>query len=253
MNQIRRRIAGLGVIAGTVAAFAAQAQQPMQVPAPLPLPAAAATPTPAPVQAQAAAPAATQTAEGAQKFLAALVKKGNAHTWFVDDQGRTNHVRGKAVTTRTDVGVLGSTERKTEKAIDKQLAVFSALEADSLAPDGKGDACMTRIARWETRETLSDTRTWQQTDEGFLIDTPILFSEISTYEIGKELQAPHWIDWRNVKIVRSTKGAQMTASFKGRNFVVHLAFVGESELVDRVEYAMKFLKMSCDDTASTGF
>ena len=45
----------------------------------------------------------------------------------------------------------------------------------------------------------------------------------------------------------------MTASFKEKSFWTHLAFSGEAELVDRVEYAMKFLKLSCDDTTATGF
>ncbi|MDR7332377.1 hypothetical protein [Roseateles asaccharophilus] len=45
----------------------------------------------------------------------------------------------------------------------------------------------------------------------------------------------------------------MAASFKGKAFTAHLAFSGETELIDRVEYAMRFLKMSCDDSAATGF
>jgi hypothetical protein len=45
----------------------------------------------------------------------------------------------------------------------------------------------------------------------------------------------------------------MTASFKEKNYTAHLSFTGETELVDRVEYAMKFLKLSCDDTTATGF
>jgi hypothetical protein len=32
-----------------------------------------------------------------------------------------------------------------------------------------------------------------------------------------------------------------------------MAFTGDAELIDRVEYAMKFLKMSCDEGAATGF
>ena len=247
MNPTRPWIAASGAIAGALLALGAHAQQ--TPPAPAPLPVTAPSPTPTPPASQAP----TQTAEGAQKFLAALVKKGNAQAWFVDGQGRTNHVRGKAVRTTTEVGLLGSDQSKTETAIDKQLPAFTVLEVDSMAPDGKPDACVTRISKWETRETLTETRSWNTKDEGFLIDTPILNSETSTYELAPELRSPHWIDWRNVKLARSTKGGQMTASFKGRNFLANLAFSGETELVDRIEYAMKFLKMSCDDTAATGF
>ncbi len=196
---------------------------------------------------------AAQTAEGAQKFLAALVRKGNAHTWFVDAQGRTNYVQGKATTTQTRVELLGPEESKSERPIEKQLSAFNVTEIDSQGADGKPDACVTRIAKWTVRDPLSESRNWQSTDEGILIDTTILHAESSTYELSPELQAPHWIDWRNVRLSRSTNGAQMTASFKDRNYWAHLAFSGETELVDRVEYAMKFLKLSCDDTTATGF
>lgn len=204
-------------------------------------------------QAQQAAPQG-QTAEGAQRFLGALVRKGHAYTWFVDAAGRTNYARGKSVETVTHIGVImGNEERKYEKVIEKQLSSFTVNEIDTQGPDGKPDACMTRIAKWQAREPLTESRSWQTTDEGILIDTPILHAETSTYELSPELAAPHWIDWRNVKIARTTNGAQMTASFKEKTFTAHLAFTGETELVDRVEYAMKFLKLSCDDTASTGF
>lgn len=201
------------------------------------------------VQAQTA-----QTAEGAQRFLAALVNKGSAQAWFVDAQGRTNHVRGKAVTTTTHVGViLDNDEVKSERAVEKQLTAFTVTEIDTQGPSGKQDACQTRIAKWELRDQLTESRSWNTMDEGILIDTPILHAETSSYTLSPELASPHWIDWRNVKLTRATSGTVMTASFKEKNFVAHLAFTGENELIDRVEYAMKFLKMSCDDTAATGF
>jgi hypothetical protein len=195
-----------------------------------------------------------QTAEGAQKFLAAWVKKGAAQTWFVDAQGRTNYVRGTATTTTTRIELLGPEESKSVKAVEKQLTPFLVTEIDSERPDGKKDACLTRIAKWEVRDQLLETRSWNTVDEGILVDTPILNSETSSYEPAPELIAFHWIDWRNVKLNRSTNGAQVTASYKEKNFIANLAFMpGEPELADRIEYAMKFLKMSCDDTAATGF
>lgn len=194
-----------------------------------------------------------QTAEGAQRFLAALVKKGSAQAWFVDGQGRTNHVRGKAARTTTHVGVISDDEEKSEHVVEKQLTAFAVTEVDSQGSDGKPDACVTRITKWTMSEPLVESRSWQTTDEGFLIDTPIVHAETSTYELSPELASPHWIDWRNVKLARTLNGAQMTASFKEKNFTANLAFSGETELVDRIEYAMKFLKLSCDDTAATGF
>ena len=204
-------------------------------------------------QAPGPAPQQGQTAEGAQRFLSTLVRKGNGYAWFVDAQNRTNHVRGKAVRTTTHVGVISNEEQKSERVIEKQLGAFAVSAIDSQGPDGKPDACLTRIAKWETKEQLVENKSWQTTDEGILIDTPILHNENSAYELSPELLGPHWIDWRNVKLARSTNGAQMTASFKAKNFTAHLSFTGETDLVDRVEYAMKFLKMSCDDTTATGF
>ncbi len=198
-------------------------------------------------------PQSGQTAEGAQRFLSTLVRKGNAQAWFIDGQGRTNYVRGKAVKTTTHVGVISDDEAQSERLVEKQLPAFSVAEVDSQGADGKPDACLTRIAKWSPSVPLVESNSWQTTDEGFLIDTPILHAETSTFELSAELSAPHWIDWRNVKLARSLNGTQMTASFKEKNYLTHLAFTGETELIDRVEYAMKFLKLSCDDTAATGF
>lgn len=222
MKNNKRWTAALGALACALAAAGAQAQQ-------------------------------GQTAEGAQRFLAALVKKGNAHAWFVDGQGRTNYVRGKATATATRVELLGPEQSKSERVIEKQLAAFTVTEVDSQSADGRTDACRTRITKWEVRDQLTESRNWQSVDEGILIDTTIVHAETSTYELSPELAAPHWIDWRNVKIGRSTNGAQMTVSFKEKNYTANLAFTGETDLIDRVEFAMKFLKLSCDDTTATGF
>ena len=212
----------LGLLAGTLAAGAALAQQ-------------------------------NQTAEGAQRFLAALVKKGNGHAWLVDAQGRTNHVRGKAVITTVEVGLLSEESRKIERASEKQLSSFIVSELDTQDPDGNVNACITRIAQWRPRESLVSTTNWTSTDEGVFIDTDYRHTQVLTFELSPELSSPQWIDWRNVKLTRSTNGAQMQVAFTAKQHTVNLAFHGETDLVDRVEYAMKFLKMSCDDTASTGF
>jgi hypothetical protein len=195
-----------------------------------------------------------QTAEGAQKFLAAVARKGGAQAWFVDAQGRNNYVRGKATRTTTRIELLGPEESKSERSIEKQLPPFTVTEIDMQGANGRKDACLTRIAKWEAKEQLFENRSWSEVDEGILVDTTILHSESSRYEPSSELTSPHWIDWRNVKLSRSANGAQITVSFKEKMFLANLAFVpGEPELADRIEYAMKFLKMSCDDTAETGF
>ena len=47
----------------------------------------------------------------------------------------------------------------------------------------------------------------------------------------------------------------VTVTSKGQSFTkVHLTYAaGDLDLADRIEFAMKFLKMSCDNSANTGF
>ena len=204
--------------------------------------------------AQAQTAATGQTAEGAQKFMSALVKKESGWLWLVDAAGRTNYVQGKSVYKRTVVNALtANDESHHQDVVEKQLQSFHVTEIDMQGSDDKPDACMTRITKWRVRDQLLASESWQSTEEGFLVDSPVLHSKQTTYQVPPEMSAPHWIDWRNVKLARATNGAQMTASFKGKAYTVNLAFTGETELLDRVEYAMKFLKLSCDDTTSTGF
>jgi hypothetical protein len=201
----------------------------------------------------------TQTAEGAQRFLALLVKNGNAQAWFVDAQGRTNPVPGLAsdslVYFRSVLdGMLSSkSNEKAERITEKQLKPFAVTEIDISGANGKPNACLTRISKWEVGDQLVEVKQWWSKEEGFLTDIPVQHTETSTYKLPPELATPHWIDWRNVTLNRVQNGTQMTASSKGKNFTANLSFAGETELVDRIEYAMKFLKLSCDDAAATGF
>ncbi|WP_457424609.1 hypothetical protein [Roseateles sp. P5_E7] len=225
MNKMRW-IATLSVLGCTLCATLAEAQQP------------------------------TQTADGAQKFLATLVAKGNATTWFVDAQNRRNYVRNMAkVTTVEFAAVFFDDPVEWQKPIEKQLLPFTLSEIDTLGPKEKPDACMTRLAKWRVneKEQMVETQTWRTTKPGFLKDQLYEHRLSGTYEPSPELLAPHWIDWRNVTLTRTPEGTQMTASFKGKDLTANLAFSGETELIDRVEYAMKFLKMSCDDSTATGF
>ena len=196
-----------------------------------------------------------QTAEGAQKFLATLVAKGHATTWFVDAQNRRNHVRTMAKVNTFEYGVFADAPSEWQKPIEKQLLPFTIHQIDTLGPNGKPDACMTRLAAWRVNanEQRIETQTWRTTKPGVLQDRIYEHRLTGTHEPSPELLGPHWIDWRHVDLARAPEGTQMTVSFKGKVFTAHLAFNGETELIDRVEYAMKFLKMSCDDSAATGF
>lgn len=64
---------------------------------------------------------------------------------------------------------------------------------------------------------------------------------------------PHRIEWGKVDISRSSGsvGVSTPDARFGRFFLSFSA--PDPDMIDRIEYAMKFLKMSCDATASTGF
>lgn len=225
MNK-KRSIATLSVLGCTLWAPLAEAQQP------------------------------SQTADGAQQFLATLVAKGHATVWFIDAQNRRNYVRNLAkVTTVEFAAVFFDDPVEWQKPIEKQLLPFTLNETDTLGSKGRPDACMTRLAKWSVNanEQLVETQTWRTTKPGLLKDRLYEHRLTGTHQPSPELLAPYWIDWRNVNLARTPEGAQMTASFKDKDFTVHLAFTGDTELIDRVEYAMKFLKLSCDNSTATGF
>jgi hypothetical protein len=200
-----------------------------------------------------------QTAEGAQRFLALQVKNGNAQAWFVDAQGRTNPVPGVASDSLVyylsilEGALSNKSNEKVERTTEKQFKPFAVTEIDSVGADGKPNACLTRISKWAVGDQLVEVKQWSSTVEGVLQDITVEHTETSTYKLPPELASPQWIDWRNVRLNRVLNGTQMIASFKGKNFTANLSFTGETELVDRIEYAMRFLKLSCDDAAATGF
>jgi hypothetical protein len=57
-------------------------------------------------------------------------------------------------------------------------------------------------------------------------------------------------------ITRNSSG-RVFATLQDARFDIQLVYIGDvrkdAEMSDRVEFAMKFLKASCDKTAATGF
>jgi hypothetical protein len=60
------------------------------------------------------------------------------------------------------------------------------------------------------------------------------------------------IDWGNAKVSRSPN-SEITVTSVGQAFpTIHVSFApGDLNLADRIEYAMKFLAMSCYEGART--
>ena len=100
-------------------------------------------------------------------------------------------------------------------------------------PSDPQDACVTRISKVAAGENMP----WQFKEKGF----------------SASHNPPHYIDWRKAQISRHANGIQIivpNATFRE----LRLGFTAnEPEMIDRIDYAAKFLQMSCDPTVDTGF
>lgn len=199
------------------------------------------------------------SADSAQQFLAMQLKKVATQVRFVDAAGRTNYVTGKLTgSVKTIKGGIRKTretnEALPERIIDKQLSDVRVAELHAIDSYGRPNACTTRITQVvapdynETKsEAGNDTRTFSVT---------LTYTDQQwTYEpLAKFMTPAQVIDWSSVKINRSPEH-YLTVTSKGQAFpTIHLTFYSsDPDLADRIEYAMKFLAMSCDAGAGTGF
>ncbi len=198
------------------------------------------------------------TAENVQRFLAEQIMKVATQVRYVDDAGRINHVTGKYTgQVKTVKGGLRKTketiEALPERLIDKQLGDLRALELQAIDAYGRPSLCATRITRVEApdynehrSDTADDKRafsfTFKYTDEWF------------TYEpLAKFMSPAQVIDWSRVKVGRSPEG-YVTVTATGQQYpTIHLTYHAlDAETADRIEYAMKFLALSCSPAGATG-
>lgn len=196
-----------------------------------------------------------QTAEGAQGFLAAMAKRGFVRATFVDASGRANHLTGvhQVKTTRVKLSIK---EEESTKAVERSLGELVVTELASGDAQGAADACSTRIGGFQPPAGLFEVKSGHWDEPGFLTPVTVIQTESWNYlESFQALAGPHLIDWRQAKVVRSNDGSRIDVSAKGQKFPTNiLSFVpGDSELADRIEYAAKFLRLSCDEVAETGF
>ena len=201
-----------------------------------------------------------QTAEGAQKFLATMAKKVLTQVWFVDAAGRMNYVTGKYsgdVTTMKG-GAIGKTKENKEvlpeQFVDKQLPDVRAVTLDAVDVEGRPNACATRITE-VTAPNYDDFKSDAGNDTRTFTFTLTYKNEYWKYEPVTKFTSPaQVIDWNDAKVSRGTDGS-ITVTSKGQTFpTIHLRYApGDADLADRIEYAMKFLTMSCDESAGTGF
>jgi hypothetical protein len=207
-------------------------------------------------------PAAAQdarTADGAQQFLAAMAKKVQTRVHFVDGAGRTNYVTGKYTgEVKTIKGGIRkqkeTIEVLPEKVIDKQVSEVRASLVEPIDAWGRSSACSTRITEL-TAPVYDEVKADTQNDSRSFSWTVTHTNEAWTYEpLTKFMSPAQVIDWSNATITRHADGS-VTGSSKGQGFAsIHLTYVaGDPDLADRIEYAMKFLALSCDENAAARF
>jgi len=200
-----------------------------------------------------------QTADGAQQFLATTAKKVATKVYFVDAAGRTNYVTGKLNGQVKTIkgGVFGKPKETIaalpEQAVDKQLADVRASELDAIDAEGRPTACATRITT-VSAPPYDDSKSDAGNESRAFTFTLTYTDQQWTYEpLTKFMNPAQVIDWGDAKISRNPDSVTVTS--KGQSFTkVQVTYAaGDLDLADRIEFAMKFLKMSCDNSANSGF
>ena len=201
-----------------------------------------------------------QTAQGAQQFLATMAKNLATQVDFVDAAGRTNYVTGKYTGSvkRIKGGAFGTPketiETLPERFVDKQVTGVRASVLEAIDSEGRPNECATRITG-VTAPLYDDIKSDAGNDNRSFSWTLTYSEEYWKYEsLTKFMNPAQVIDWSTAKVNRSPQGS-VTVTSKGQAFpTIHLTYVpGDPDLTDRIEYAMKFLIMSCDQSAATGF
>ncbi|MCR6628460.1 MAG: hypothetical protein NVV67_20135 [Pseudoxanthomonas sp.] len=197
----------------------------------------------------------TQTAEGAQTFLATMAKRGFARATFLDTLGRPNYVAGTHTVEISRIK-LSIKEEKSTNAVEKSLGEFALTDLAYGDAQGTADACTTRIDGIQMPASAYEHSSTSWEEPGFMVSVTVMKNESWNYTEGfRKFAGPHFIDWRQAQVVRSNDGGRIDVRVKGQAFATNiLSFVpGDPELADRIEYAAKFLRMSCDEAAATGF
>jgi len=171
-----------------------------------------------------------QTAQGAQSFLRELFedKSKTIGTWLAT-AGQTRLMDGSTA-----------------------LLLIKVAQLDDRDATGNSNPCVTTIRGLDfSRILLESSGVFYNPQESPLPPFPGVFS------------TPQFLDWGNASIIRSVGVNSVStwyvtsASFRmnGSNgpTAAFRMSTQDADLADRIEYAMKFLKMSCEPASTTGF
>lgn len=199
-----------------------------------------------------------QTSEGAQIFLSKLVNQGN-----VEARVRLGHVASDYTETRYVKKMLRGwvTELQSKRsgcALDADGSHSSSMScfperavlsfSSSFAGGAESEVCNSLITqiRFLPRDTVK-------------VSEPDFNESYSTYRYAHEkslmeaLALPLAFDWRQANVSRNS--SSVTAQAPHSRFKnVTLSFnTSDPGMLDRIEYAARFLTMNCDVTVGTGF
>jgi hypothetical protein len=199
-----------------------------------------------------------RTAEGAQQFLADMAKNAVTRVHFVDAAGRANYVTG--IHTGEVKTIKGGLRKQTEsvatlpeRVVDKQLSDLRASVLEAIDAWGRPSLCTTRITE-VTAPPYDDVKSDVANDTRSFSWTVTHTNEAWKYEPLTKFTSPaEVIDWSSAKVSRNNDGS-VTVTSKGQLFpTIYLTYVAtDADWADRIEYAMKFLMMSCGENTSVG-
>ncbi|RZL38332.1 MAG: hypothetical protein EOP35_06015 [Rubrivivax sp.] len=204
-----------------------------------------------------------QTAAGAQKFLSMLAGDGALFVQAVDKASGMAVLEGTKVTVnrwlkdgvpQADGPYDGGSTRAITHKLQQPLDV---LKAEGIDPRANVDPCTTRLETF-TKENLDYTRVSRDgtaVKETFFGYDTLPFQDTVTVKFedpNVRYAGPYYVAWGKATITRGVEWISATAQHS--KHVSHLLYkIKDQDMADRVEFAMKFLKASCDKTASTGF
>lgn len=197
------------------------------------------------------------SAEDAQQFLATLLTNVGTNVRFVDAAGRANYVTGKYTgEVKTIKGGIRKTketiEALPERSIDKEVADVRVAQLDAIDAYGRPNVCTTRIT--QVVAPVYDERKSDSASDNHAFSFKLTYTdEAFTYEpLTKFMSPAQVIDWSDVKIVRSPEHYIAVVS-RGQSFpIIQLTYYPtDPDLADRIEYAMRFLAMSCGTGAGS--
>lgn len=200
---------------------------------------------------------AQQTAQGAQDFLSQVINSGNVGASLV-----IREVKMTGVTTTIEKKFMQGCVPTGTTRQDIPLPVQATVTRIA----SSGNQCTTTLPGLTLKDRkysadhsylcgrYDSASTWQATVPD-ISPAPVIDWSKANIERGKWVSVPLGTGGDSTPNFHvGTSSNHILVSFPDKNHgTVYLSLGAASDLADRVEYAVKFLQMSCDAAAGTGF